>query len=150
VAAKKTISAPALAELLELAGRSLHSIGYAEGLYPAQWTALRYFAKSPEGVRTASSLARFQGIANGPVSRTVRTLIQKGLLRKAAYQPAGRAEHLEVAEPGYALLDKDPIRNIVSLVEQMSERDRNVLASVLERVIRTAGEMWSKEEGERR
>src|SRR3954453_8312698 len=57
----------ALIELLELAGRSMHSIGYADGLYPAQWTALRYFSKASDGARTASALARFQGFANGPV-----------------------------------------------------------------------------------
>ena len=76
-------SVSALLELLELAGRSMHSIGYTEGLYPAQWTALRFFAKAPDGSRTASALARFQGFANGPVSRTVRTLISKSLLQGA-------------------------------------------------------------------
>lgn len=150
MAAKKTISASALAERLELAGRSLHSIGYAEGLYPAQWTALRYFAKSPEGARTASSLARFQGLANGPVSRTVRTLIQKELVRKADNQPAGRAEHLEVAEKGYALLQKDPIRGIVEMIERLSDRERMALASALETVIGTASDVWTREGGERR
>ncbi|WP_312795633.1 MarR family transcriptional regulator [Tianweitania sp.] len=150
MAAKKTISAPALAERLELAGRSLHSIGYAEGLYPAQWTALRYFAKSPDGARTASSLARFQGLANGPVSRTVRTLIQKELVRKAAHQPAGRAEHLEVAEKGYLLLERDPIRSLVEVIERMSDRERGALASALEAVIGIASDVWAKESGERR
>jgi len=60
----------------------MHSIGYSEGLCPAQWTALRYFSKAPDGTWTTSALARFQGFANGPVSRTVRTLIGKCLLRK--------------------------------------------------------------------
>ena len=81
----------------------MHSIGYSEGLYPAQWTALRFFAKAPDGSRTASSLARFQGFANGPVSRTVRTLISKGLLRKAEPQPAGRAEHLVITDNARSL-----------------------------------------------
>src|SRR5690349_24584482 len=93
-------SASATAELLELVARMLHSRGYAEDLFPAQWVALRYFAKAPAPRRTASDLARFQGLANGPVSRTVRTLIQKGLLAKAAVQPRGRAELLDLTETG--------------------------------------------------
>ena len=86
----------------------LHSRGYAEDLFPAQWVALRYFARAQRELRTASELARFQGLANGPVSRTVRTLVQKGLLRKAAEQPKGRAELLELTEAGDLLLRKDP------------------------------------------
>ena len=105
-------SITALLELLELAGRSMHSMGYADGLYPAQWTALRYFSKASDGSRTASALARFQGFANGPVSRTVRTLLSKGLLRKAPKQPAGRAEHLEITDDARQLLDRDPARVI--------------------------------------
>ena len=125
-------------------------MGYAEGLYPAQWTALRYFAKAPEGARTASSLARFQGLANGPVSRTVRTLIQKELVRKATNQPAGRAEHLEISEKGYALLKRDPISGIVEVIERLSDRERNALASALDRVIGVASDVWTKESGQRR
>lgn len=144
VAPEKTIPATALAELLELAGRSMHSIGYAEGLYPAQWTALRYLVKAPEDQRTASELARFQGIANGPVSRTVRTLIQKGLVRKAARQPVGRAEHLEVTEAGRALLAIDPTLSIVTAIEGFSALEREALANALESVIRTTTTVWPK------
>ena len=146
LASEKTIPAAALAELLELAGRSMHSIGYAEGLYPAQWTALRYLAKAPDGMRTASELARFQGLANGPVSRTVRTLIQKGLVRKSASQPAGRAEHLEVTEEGAAFLDRDPALAIVEAIGAFSREEREALANALENVIRAASTVWDKSE----
>jgi DNA-binding MarR family transcriptional regulator len=140
----KTIPATALAELMELAGRSMHSIGYAEGLYPAQWTALRYFAKAPDGMRTASELARFQGLANGPVSRTVRTLILKGLVRKSAAQPAGRAEHLELTPEGAAFLALDPALAIVEAIDTFSPAEREALANALESVIRAASTVWEK------
>lgn len=124
----------------------MHSIGYTEGLYPAQWTALRYFAKAPEGARTASSLARFQGLANGPVSRTVRTLLHKNLVKKALRQPAGRAEHLEVTETGYDLLARDPIQGIVGALELLSDNERRSLASALENVIAAASHVWPRVE----
>jgi DNA-binding MarR family transcriptional regulator len=135
----------ALVELLELAGRSMHSIGYADGLYPAQWTALRYFSKASDGTRTASALARFQGFANGPVSRTVRTLISKGLLRKAESQPAGRAEHLEITDNARTLLDHDPARAIADTIAQLSEEERAALDHALRAVIRSASGVWPRD-----
>jgi DNA-binding MarR family transcriptional regulator len=138
-------SVSALLELLELAGRSMHSIGYSEGLYPAQWTALRFFAKAPDGSRTASALARFQGFANGPVSRTVRTLISKGLLRKAEPQPAGRAEHLVITDNARSLLDHDPTAAIAKAMQGLSEPERVALEHALKAVIKTASGVWPRD-----
>lgn len=130
------ISAAALAELLELVARMLHSRGYAEDMFPAQWAALRYFAKSPTEKRTASDLARFQGLANGPVSRTVRTLIQKGLLAKAEVQPRGRAEILEVTATGRTLLEADPTRELEAALAGLDDADQEAIARGLETVLR--------------
>ena len=130
------ISASALAELLELVARMLHSRGYAEDLFPAQWVALRYFAKAPAPRRTASDLARFQGLANGPVSRTVRTLIQKGLLAKAAVQPRGRAELLDLTETGRKVLDSDPTLEVERLLAELDESDQEAMGRGLEFILR--------------
>jgi len=135
----------ALIELLELAGRSLHSIGYADGLYPAQWTALRYFSKATDGARTASALARFQGFANGPVSRTVRTLISKGLLRKAEKQPAGRAEHLEITDNARNILQHDPTAAIAEAISSFSADEKAALEHALKEVIKAASGVWPRE-----
>jgi len=120
----------------------MHSLGYAEGLYPAQWTALRYFAKAEDGRRTASELARFQGLATGPVSRTVRTLIQKKLVAKSKKQPSGRAEHLELTKAGRDMLERDPINGIIRAMDDLSPEEREALASALEQVIRVASTVW--------
>ena len=130
------ISASALAELLELVARMLHSRGYAEDLFPAQWVALRYFAKAQAPRRTASDLARFQGLANGPVSRTVRTLIQKGLLAKAAVQPRGRAELLDLTETGRKVLESDPTLEVERLLAELDEYDQEAMGRVLEFILR--------------
>jgi DNA-binding MarR family transcriptional regulator len=134
--AAKSISASALADLLELTSRMLHSRGYAEELFPAQWVALRYFARAQRELRTASELARFQGLANGPVSRTVRTLVQKGLLRKAAEQPRGRAELLELTEAGEKLLRKDPAAELTTVLGTLAPDEQIALARGLEKVLR--------------
>jgi DNA-binding MarR family transcriptional regulator len=131
-----TITASALAELLELVARMLHSRGYAEDLFPAQWMALRYFARAEPQRRTASDLARFQGLANGPVSRTVRTLVRKGLLTKAAVQPKGRAELLELTAAGHWVLEADPTRALETALGALEEPDRVAAARALELVLR--------------
>lgn len=130
------ISVSALAEMLELVARMLHSRGYAEDMFPAQWMALRYFAKSVPERRTASDLARFQGLANGPVSRTVRTLIQKGLLAKSDVQPRGRAELLEVTDTGRKLLTADPSLALETAIAGLDERDQDAMARSLETILR--------------
>lgn len=125
----------ALAELLELTARKLHSRGHASGLFPAQWAALRYFSKAAPELATSSDLARFQGLANGPVSRTVRTLVQKGLLGKAADQPKGRAERMELTAAGRTLLESDPTLEVEAAIEELDEAARTCLASTLERIV---------------
>ena len=114
----------------------LHSRGYAEDMFPAQWMALRYFAKAAPERRTASDLARFQGLANGPVSRTVRTLITKGLLAKAEAQPRGRAEVLEVTAAGRTLLTSDPSLELETTLAALDERDQDAMARSLEAILR--------------
>lgn len=128
-------TAAAIAELLELTARKLHSRGHAGGMFPAQWAALRYFSRAPEGLRTASELARFQGLANGPVSRSVRTLLLKGLLGKADHQPKGRAELLELTEAGMDLLNSDPTLALEAALETLLQLERDSLARALERIV---------------
>lgn len=130
-----TPSATTLADLLELLARMLHARGYQNDLFPAQWVALRYFSKARRDLCTASELARFQGMANGPVSRTVRTLLQKGLLAKAKDQPRGKAEILELTTSGRALLKFDPCREIESILSGLGDDARILLGDTLQLLI---------------
>lgn len=133
---EKGLSPAALAERLELVSRMLHSRGFAHDLFPSQWMALRYFAGARTDLCTASELARFQGLANGSVSRTVRTLVHKGLLAKAAAQPRGRAEILEVTPAGRSLLAVDPQRDLEALLAGLSDSDRETLGRSLDLMLR--------------
>lgn len=131
-----TPSATALADLLELLARMLHARGYQHDMFPAQWVALRYFSKARRDLCTASELARFQGMANGPVSRTVRTLLQKGLLVKCKDQPRGKAELLELTTSGRTLLKLDPCRELESILSSLGDDARVLLGDTLDTLIR--------------
>lgn len=94
--------------MVENTSRLLHASGHSEGLYPAQWVALRYFAEVSEAQRTASALARYQDLAIASVARSVVTLVDKGLLNKLSNPRDARADLLELTEKGHELLKRDP------------------------------------------
>lgn len=131
----RSFSTSSLAEPLELTCRLLHSRGYAADLFPAQWVALRYFSRATMMQRTASELARFQGLANGPVSRTVRTLIQKGLLTKAEEQPKGRAELLELTSAGRAVLERAPTLAVEEVIQELGDAEKACFARSLQVIV---------------
>ncbi|MCW5735004.1 MAG: winged helix-turn-helix transcriptional regulator [Enhydrobacter sp.] len=131
---QKVIAEKALATLLEQAFRLTHSSEHAEGLYPAQWTALRFVANSRGAPPTASRLARFQGMSLGPVSRTVRTLIDKGLLKRV--DVGGRTETLALTHTGRLLMERDPAQRISRAMSSLEPTQREALAQALESVIR--------------
>ena len=113
----------------------MHSLGFASGLFPAQWTALRYFARAEPRYRTASALARFQGLAVGPVTRTVRTLVAKGLVENVAISGRGAAKQLDLTPGGEGLLTQDPLGLVVGSMEKLQETERSALAAALVSVL---------------
>lgn len=130
----KIIQTTALARLIEQNSRAIHSRGHSHGLFPAQWTALRYFAMAEPALCSTSALSAYQRIAFGPVSRTVRTLIAKRLLRKKT-ERSGRFELIEVTDEGRAILALDPLAEVVEALEALPDADRQVLALALEAVL---------------
>ena len=116
--------------------RRLHSQGYADRLFPAQWAALRYLQAAEPERRTAIDLARFQGLAPGAVARTLRTLIVKGHVEKAGSAGRGRAERVDLTTKGRAMLKGDPLKVIANALEPLDAAERAALGQGLERAIR--------------
>ncbi len=127
--------AVSLAKLFELTSRSIHSSGFVRGLYPAQWTTLRYLADAPEMSRTAAHVARFQQIAIGPVTRTIRTLIAKGLVAKAGQGAHHRSELLALTAEGVQMLANDPLQPVISVLRALPEGEHEKLAELLLKII---------------
>jgi DNA-binding MarR family transcriptional regulator len=124
-----------LIQLLERTARAVHAKHHVAGLYPAQWAALRYFARVPPNERTAIQLARAQGLAIGPVTRTVRTLVAKGLLRRAGSAGRGRAQLIEVTVLGESLLSRDPLQVLSKRLEQFPPEQQQLVGSAMELII---------------
>ncbi|NUB24750.1 MarR family winged helix-turn-helix transcriptional regulator [Azospirillum brasilense] len=117
------LSMAGLATVVENTSRLLHASGHAEGLYPAQWVALRYFAEVSEAQRTASALARYQDLAIASVARTVVTLVDKGLLTKRPNPRDARADLLELTEKGRELLKSDPRLALERALAEIADQD---------------------------
>ncbi|PWC58186.1 hypothetical protein TSH7_24140 [Azospirillum sp. TSH7] len=124
-----------VASLLEQAARLIHGAGHSEGLYPAQWTALRYFAEATPQTRTAAGLMRYQNMAMSPVARTVRALVEKGLVTRKPNPHDGRSDLIELTPKGQALLRRDPRNDLEALLAKVTPDHLASLAFALQSVI---------------
>lgn len=125
-----------LVTLLDQVSRLVYGISFTEGLFPAQWVALRYFHDAPEPARTLTALARFQRIHLAPVSRTVSTLVDKGLLTRRPHPGFKRGWLFDLTDDGRALLVRDPLRQSLGPpIAGLAEDERAMLGRLMKRII---------------
>ncbi len=128
---KEEFSPESMTALLEQASRLMHGARFASGLTPAQWTALRYFAEAPPFQKTMASLARFQGLTLAPVTRTVRTLMDKGLVDRHPNPRSKRADLIIVNKAGRQMLNQNPRAQIAEVLAKIPVEDRVVFVRSL-------------------
>lgn len=129
------ISDHAIAELIYQLGRIVQGEGFVAGLTPAQWTALRYFARANRFSRMVSAFADFHATTRGTASQTVKSLVMRGCLTRIRSSKDGRSASLNVTAKGREALADDPFENLVRAVGDVSHGGRRHLATGLERVL---------------
>ena len=72
-----------------------------------------------------------------PVARTVRTLVDKGLLARVANPKSRRADLITVTVQGQAILNKDPRRLIADVIGNITADQRESLALGMEALVLT-------------
>ncbi|AWB08316.1 MarR family transcriptional regulator (plasmid) [Azospirillum humicireducens] len=144
----RSVSIPGLASVVENTSRLLHASAHSEGLYPAQWVALRYFAEVSEAQRTASALARYQDLAIASVARTVVTLVDKGLLVKLPNPRDARADLLELTEKGRELLKCDPRLVLERALADMPEEEIDTYARIATKLLHRLLELRQGKSGD--
>ena len=80
------MSARETAELLLLVGRLVQAEGYDGELSPAQWMALRFFARANPFSRTPSAFAEFQATTRGTATQAIKALEAGGYLVRQPIQ----------------------------------------------------------------
>ena len=95
------MSARETAELLLLVGRLVQADGYDGELRPAQWMALRFFARANSFSRTPSAFAEFQATTRGTASQAIKALEAGGYLVRQRAQADGRSVTLRLTDKGH-------------------------------------------------
>lgn len=124
-----------LDRLLHL-GRVLYRRAPDGDLTPAQWAALRYFARANRFSRTVSGLSEFHGTTRGTASRMVTELEGRGLVRRCDSPLDGRRVRVDVTPEGEEALDTDPLGPARAALRELPRELRSRLAGDLDEVAR--------------
>lgn len=132
---RQDFSADGLSAVIEHASRLIHARGFAHGLNPAQWTALRYFSEAPSRSCTIARLAKFQDLSIAPVARSVHTLVAKGYL--AAHDNPGnkKADLFVLTREGKRLLRQDPRSTLTRVLATMPAEERQHLVNSMRTIV---------------
>jgi len=131
------LSARETAELLLLVGRFVQAEGYDGKLSPAQWMALRYFARANTFSRTPSAFSEFQATTRGTASQAIKALEAGGYLLRQRSKADGRSVSLRLTSKGKKTLARDPFEVLVRAVELLDAKERTTMHYALHQVLTT-------------
>ena len=129
------MSERAIAESIVHLGHIAQGDGFVAGHTPAQWTALRYFARANRFSRTPSAFAEFHGTTRGTASQTTKSLVAQGCLVRTRSQADGRSARLDLTDKAKAILADDPFEALVQAAGALTPSARGQLANALERML---------------
>jgi len=133
--AKRDVSERAVAELVAQLGRMTYGESFANGLTPAQWTALRYFSRANRFSRTMSAFAEFHATTRGTASQTIKNLAQSGYLTRKRSKTDGRSVHFNLTHKSKKMLSDDPFEALVGAAGVLSKSEYRTVARSLERML---------------
>ena len=125
------------AELLLLVGRLVQADGYEGELSPAQWMALRFFARANSFSRTPSAFAEFQATTRGTASQAIKALEAGGYLVRQRSQADGRSVTLRLTDKGHEVIARDPFEVLVRAVDSLNAQEQTTMRDALHQVLTT-------------
>jgi len=131
------MSAREIAELLLLAGRLVQTEGYDGELSPAQWMALRFFARANSFSRTPSAFAEFQATTRGTASQAIKALEAGGYLARLRSRADGRSVTLRLTIKGHKAIARDPFEVLVRAVGSLNAQVQSAMHDALHQVLTT-------------
>src|SRR5262249_7676866 len=129
------MSARETAELLLLVGRLVQADSYEGELSPAQWMALRFFARANSFSRTPSAFAEFQATTRGTASQAIRALEAGGYLVRQRSKADGRSVMLRLTDKGHEVIARDPFEALVRAVGSLDRQEQTAMRNALRRVL---------------
>ena len=131
------MSARETAELLLLVGRLVQADGYDGELSPAQWMALRFFARANSFSRTPSAFAEFQATTRGTATQAIKALEADGYLVRQPSNADGRSVSLRLTSRGKKALARDPFEVLVRAVDSLDAKEQTTMRRALHQVLST-------------
>ena len=131
------MSARETAELLLLVGRLVQADGYDGELSPAQWMALRFFARANSFSRTPSAFAEFQATTRGTASQAIKALEAGGYLVRQRSSADGRSVTLRLTDKGHEAVARDPFEVLVRAVASLNVQEQTTMRDALHHVLTT-------------
>lgn len=125
------------AELLLQVGRLVQAEGYDGELSPAQWMALRYFARANSFSRNPSAFAEFQATTRGTASQAIKALEANGYLVRQRSKADGRSVNLRLTSKGKKALAHDPFEALVNAVDALDANEQASMHHALHQVLTT-------------
>ena len=125
------------AELLVQVGRLVQAEGYHGELSPAQWMALRYFARANPFSRNPSAFAEFQATTRGTASQVIKALEASGYLVRQRSKADGRSVSLRLTSKGKKTLARDPFDVLVHAVDALDAKEQTAMHYALHQVLTT-------------
>ena len=125
------MSARGTAELLLLVGRLVQAEGYDGELSPAQWMALRFFARANSFSRTPSAFAEFQATTRGTASQAIKALEAGGYLVRQRSEADGRSVTLRLTDKSNEALARDPFEVLVRAVDSLDAKEQTAMHHAL-------------------
>jgi DNA-binding MarR family transcriptional regulator len=131
------MSARETAEYLLLVGRLVQTEAYDGELSPAQWMALRFFARANPFSRTPSAFAEFQATTRGTASQAIKALEAGGYLVRQRSKADGRSVSLRLTNKGKKAIARDPFEVLVRAVASLDAEEQSAMHHALHRVLTT-------------
>lgn len=122
------------AEIIIHLARLAQSGGGDSRLTPAQWTALRYFARANRLSRTPSAFSAFHATTRGTASQTIKSLEALGLLLRRRSEDDGRSVRYDLTAAGEAALRQDPLRSLTAVLDRLPTAERAHLLTSLQSI----------------
>lgn len=113
---------------LEAVARLYMRAGFRDGLRPAQWQAMRFFADYPG--ESLTEFARHRHSTTGSASVVVSALVKRGYLARQS-RNSSRNVGIRLTDAGRRTLEQDPIKDLIAALHALPEADLAVFRQAL-------------------
>ncbi len=124
-----------IAELIEQLGRTARGDAFMEGLNPAQWAALRYFARANRFSQTVGAFARYHGTTRGTATQTIKSLVSKHFLKRCPIKTDRRSFRLELTPKARNCLAGDPLHDLETAASTLPFGQQSTVAECLQTIL---------------